>query len=364
MTPTCAASIARNWSPGAWEKIRSNCGFFLASEALPEYQNGLMKAAVFIEGGGPEVLRYQDVSDPVCPPDSVVVDVKAISVEGDDVLCRAASARSGEPRVLGHQCAGVISAVGADVHDRRVGQRVTCIDASGAYAEKRAVPARSTWLVPAALSLDEAACVPIAFALAHECLFEFGRLRRGERVLVHGAAGGVGLAAIQLARRAGAIVYATASSERKLDRIRRLGVQHAIHHGERDVVAAIAELTDGRGVDLVVDPVGGAALQQSLSCLAHRGRVLSCGNASRAPLLVDVSGMSGRSQSLTRVDVEAERRGEGEARISALIADLLDEVASGRLEVVIDRRYPLAEASTAHAHVESRAAVGRALLIP
>jgi NADPH:quinone reductase len=322
-----------------------------------------MKAAVYYEDGGPDVLRYEDVPDPVCDSHGVVIDVKAISIDGGDVLSRAAGVVINKPLIVGYQCAGVVAEVGAEVTTRKVGQRVTCIDFLGSHAERRAVPARSTWLVPNAVSAEQAACVPIPFGTAHDCLFEFGRLQDGEHVLVQGGAGGVGLAAVQLAKRAGAIVYATASSDEKLEHAREYGVDHPINYRERDLVATIKELTSGRGVDLVVDPVGGGVLQQSLACTGHRGRVMSCSNASRGKQL-DIRGMSGKNQSLTCVRFGAERCGRGEERVQRLVTELLEDVAFGTLKVAIDKCFSLSEAAAAYAYIESCSPVGRTLLIP
>ena len=133
-----------------------------------------------------------------------------------------------------------------------------------------------------------AACVPIPFGTADDCLFEFGRLQKGESVLIQGGAGGVGLAAIQLAKRAGARVFATASSDAKLDRLRDFGMDEGINYARGDLVAAVMRATDNRGVNLVVDPVGGDVLAQSLKIIGYRGRVVTVGNASRGERSYDI----------------------------------------------------------------------------
>ncbi len=322
-----------------------------------------MKAAVYYETGGPEVLRYEEVPDPVCHPRGVVIDVAAIGIEGGDVGNRARGALPSRPHIVGYNCAGVIREVGPEVSDRRPGQRVTALMVHGSHAERVSVPAAQTWLVPDALSLEHAACVPVAWGTAHDCLFEFGRLKSGESVLVQAGGSGVGLACVQLAKRAGATVYATAGSAEKIERLRKLGMDHGIAYRDVDFVEALRELTQGRGVELVVDPVGGDTLQRSLLCLAYRGRAITVGNASRGDLRVDPAPLSAGNRSLTGVFLGAEALFQA-PRVRGMIDAILRDLARGELQVVVDRSWPLAQAAAAHAHIESRAAFGRVVLIP
>src|SRR5574341_14039 len=210
-----------------------------------------MKAAVYYETGPPTVFLYEDVPDPVCGPGDVLVDVEAISIEGGDTLNRGGGEMATTPHIVGYQCAGTIAAVGDAVEDRQVGQRVVCTMMWGSHAERVAVPAIISWVVPDGLDIAEAACVPIAFGTADDCLFEFGHLEAGQSVLIQAGAGGVGLAAIQLAKRAGATVLATASSDDRLERLRAFGLDHGINYRETDFAAAARELTGGVGVNLV-----------------------------------------------------------------------------------------------------------------
>ena len=159
-----------------------------------------MKAAVYYETGAPDVFRYEEVPDPVCQPGGVLIDVKAISIEGGDVLNRAGGEMPRTPHIVGYQCAGVIREVGSQVTDRNVGQRVVCVMPFGSHAALVAVAGQQTFPVPDGLELEKAACIPVAYGTADECLFEFGHLKAGETVLIQAGAGGVGLAAIQLAR--------------------------------------------------------------------------------------------------------------------------------------------------------------------
>jgi NADPH2:quinone reductase len=322
-----------------------------------------MKAAVYYETGGPEVLRYEELPDPKCPPRGVVIEVAAIGIEGGDVGNRARGALAARPHVVGYNCAGVVREVGPEVTDRKPGDRVTALMVHGSHAELAAVPAQQTWLVPDGLSLEHAACVPVAWGTAHDCLFEFGRLARGESVLVQAGGSGVGLACVQLAKRAGATVYATAGSAEKIERLRGLGVDHGIAYREVDFVEAVRSQSGGKGVDLVVDPVGGDTLQRSLLCLAYRGRAITVGNSSRGDLRVDPAPLSAGNRSLTGVFLGAEALFQP-ARVRAMLDAILRDLARGELRVVVDRTYPLAEAASAHAYIESRAAFGRVVLVP
>jgi NADPH2:quinone reductase len=320
-----------------------------------------MKAAVYYETGAPDVFRYEDVPDPACYPGGVVIDVEAISIEGGDTLNRAGGEMTSTPHIVGYQCAGTIREVGEGVEDRTVGQKVVATMMSGSHAEMVAVPSLITWPIPDGADVIAAACVPVAFGTADDCLFEFGHLQAGETVLIQAGAGGVGLAAIQLAKRAGATVLATASSDDRLERLREFGMDHGINYSESGWVDAVRAATSGRGVDLVVDSVAGTVLAGSLQSLAYRGRCITVGSAGRDPQPIDVSALMMGNNSLTGVFLGAEIVNE---RTRDMIGRHIDDVAAGNLRVVVDRTFPLADAAAAHAYIESRRAVGRVVLVP
>ena len=322
-----------------------------------------MKAAVYYETGSPDVFRYEDVPDPEPKPGEIVIDVAAVSIEGGDTLNRLGGELSRMPHIVGYQAAGTVSAVGDGVAQFAVGDRVVTVGLDGSHAEKRAVAATFAWSVPEGLAIEEAACIPVAFGTAHDCLFEFGRLQPGETVLVHAGAGGVGVAAIQMAKRAGARVLSTASSDERLERLKELGLDEGINYADTDFVAECRRLTDGRGADVIVDSVGGATLQGSLRALAYRGRCVTVGNAGRTVgERLDVSGLGMNNQTLSGYFLGAELFFG--ARAHAMVAEQIARVASGELKVVIDRTFPLADAAAAHAFIESRQAFGRVLLVP
>src|SRR6476661_7305785 len=241
-----------------------------------------MKAAVIHENGGPDVLLYADVPDPECPDGCVQIDVEAISIEGGDLLARAGSPPPSVPHIVGYLAAGTVTEVGAGVEDRAVGDRLVTINAAGSHASKRVTPAIATWPIPAGLDAAQAACVPVAFGTAEECLFTAGNLEAGQTVLIHAGAGGVGMAAIQLAKQAGATVLSTASDDGKLERLGELGLDHGINYAKENFVERTRELTDGRGVDVILDSVGGQNLIDSIGALAYRGTLVSVGVAGRS----------------------------------------------------------------------------------
>ncbi len=322
-----------------------------------------MKAAVYYETGSPDVFRYEDVPDPEPGATEFLVKVEAISIEGGDTLNRLGGAMNRVPHVVGYQCAGTVVSTGAEVTGFAVGDRVVTVGIDGSHAELRAVSEPFAWKIPDGVSTDEAACVPVPFGTADDCLFEFGHLVAGETVLIHAGAGGVGIAAIQLAKRAGARVFATASSDDKLERLKELGLDEGINYARDDFVAEARRLTDGRGVDVIVDSVGGVTLQGSINALAYRGRCVTVGDAGRSVAEhLDISTMRPNNQTLSGYFLGAELLLF--PRPHAMIAGLLTDIAKGELKVVIDRAFPLAEAAAAHAYIESRQSFGRVLLTP
>jgi NADPH:quinone reductase len=322
-----------------------------------------VKAAVIFENGGPDVLRYEEVPDPDCPDGCVLIDVEAISIEGGDLLARAGSPPPSTPHIVGYLAAGTVVEAGAGVENPAVGDVVVALGANGSHAEKRVVPAVATWPVPEGLDPAQAACIPVAFGTAHECLFTAANLADGQTALIHAGAGGVGMAAIQLAKKSGATVFATASSDEKLSRLEPLGLDHGINYANESFVARVQELTDGRGVDVVLDSVGGKNLVDSIEALAYRGTLVSVGVAGRAGSGVEAMSLWTKNNTLRGVYLGGALLSEY-PRVHAMIAELIDRVASGELHVEIDRTFPLSEAAAAHAYLEGRKAFGRVVMVP
>src|SRR6187397_341192 len=257
-----------------------------------------MKAAVIYENGPPDVLRYEDVPDPECPDGCVLVDVEAVSIEGGDLLHRAGSPPPSVPHIVGHLAAGTVAEVGAGVEDRAVGDRVVTLFGAGSHASRRVVPAIVTWPIPEGLDAARAASVPVALGTAQECLFTAGNLEAGQTALIHAGGGGVGMAAIQIAKQAGATVLSTASSDEKLERLREFGLDHGINYATENFVERTKELTDGRGADVILDSVGGQNLVDSIGALAYRGTLVSVGVASRAGSAIEAQALWAQQNTL------------------------------------------------------------------
>ncbi|MQY46906.1 zinc-binding dehydrogenase [Rhizobiales bacterium RZME27] len=319
-----------------------------------------MHAAVYDHPGEPGVFRFIPVADPQPGRDDVLIAVEAISIEGGDLINRRLVAPPADNHIVGYAAAGTIIAVGADVTDRKVGDRVTSFDMSGSHATKRAVPASRTWHVPDKVDMTAAAALPISVGTAHHCLFARGGLVAGETVLIHAAAGGVGLAAVQLADRAGAKVIAVVSASERQERLRALGADHVIDRKQQDVAEEVMRITGGSGAELVVDPVG-STLNQSLSMLAPEGRLVFVGNAGGGDLAANLWPAMQANQSLLGVFMGPllER-----PVVHATVDDMLADVANGDLQVVIERVFPLAQAADAHAFAETGKPLGRVIMTP
>ncbi|MEO8363338.1 MAG: zinc-binding alcohol dehydrogenase family protein [Ilumatobacteraceae bacterium] len=322
-----------------------------------------MKAAVYYEVGDPEVLRYEEVAEPELRAGGLLVDVKAIAIQGGDTLNRRGGILATKPHIVGYQAAGIIRQVGEGVTSFTVGQAVVATMAFGSHAEVISIPAAFAWKIPDGLSLNEAAGVPVEFGTADDCLFEFGHLKKGETVLVQAGASGVGLATIQLAKKAGATVLATASSDDRLARLKDYGLDHGINYKTADTAKEVMSFTKGVGVNLVVDSVGGSTLEGSVASLAYRGRISWVGRAGREERPPEVWPIMQKNASITGVFLGAEMA-LNSARTYSMIGNLLERIAKKDLEVVIDRTFPLSEAAEAHRYIESRKAFGRVLLIP
>lgn len=319
-----------------------------------------MKAAVYDVEGAPGVLKYVDIPDPVTGPDDILISVEAISIEGGDLINRRSTPPPHPSWIVGYAAAGTVIAVGSKVSSRKVGDRVAAFNMQGSHAERWAVPAERTWLIPDGVDTAEAAVLPISFGTAHHCLFTRGMLRHGETVLIQAAAGGVGLAAVQLASQAGATVIAVASGTQRRSRLLELGADHVVDRTENNVVDSVRQYTHGTGVDLVIDPVG-TTLPASLAALAPQGRLVFVGNVGSGSLTVDLWPPMQSNQTLMGVFMGPLFEKPG---VWASVDDMLQAVAAGRIRVVIDRIFPLANAAAAHEFAETAKPLGRIVMKP
>ncbi|GAB4142508.1 MAG: zinc-binding alcohol dehydrogenase family protein [Sphingomonadales bacterium] len=320
-----------------------------------------MKAAFYRRNGAPDVLEYGDMPDPVAGDRDIVIKVHAISIEGGDLLNRRITPPPQFPHIGGYQASGTVQAVGKSVTQFSVGDRVVGFNWQGSHAELFAVPAHYAYPVPEAMELDLAATVPIPFGTASDALFEFGRLQAGETVLVQGAAGGVGLAAVQLAAQAGATVIGTASSAERLQRLSSFGMHHGINYRAEDIAERVMALTDGKGVDFVLDLAGGKSIKALLASVRYRGRYAVVGASSGDLPAFQFFDLIRKSLTLYGTSFGQEMH---TPRAHALLADLMARVADGRLRMPIDKVFNLADAAAAHAHVENGHPFGRVLMHP
>ena len=323
----------------------------------------MTKAIRFHVTGGPEVLRLEDVALGAPGPNEVRIRNAAVAVNFRDVLMRRGAHQAPKlPSGLGLESAGTIEAVGAAVSDVKVGDRVACVAGpDGAYAESRIVPAARVVRLPDEIDARTAASMMIRGMTARYLLHETYRVKSGDTILVHAAAGGVGLIMCQWAKHLGAQVIGTVGSARKAEIARRHGCDVPIVLGQEDVAARVRALTGGHGVPVVYDSIGQATFEGSLASLARRGVLASFGEASGDPAPI----APGRLGTLGSVYVTHPSLGDYTATRPELLATanhLFDMVASGRIRIEITAEYPLAEAAKAHADLEARRTTGSIVL--
>lgn len=323
-----------------------------------------MKAIVVDGPGGIEVLQVRENADPVPGAKQLLVRVEAVGINFIDVYFRRGLYKvAAYPYVPGLEAAGTVLAVGDEVTDFHVGDRVAASNFLGCYAEMALVPADRAVPVPTAVDLKAAAAVLLQGMTAHYLVESTYPLAPGQRCLVHAAAGGVGLLLCQLARRRGARVIATVSSEEKAKLARAAGAEEVVDYTVQDFVQEVARWTGGAGLDVVYDSVGRSTFDSSLRCLAPRGTLVLYGQSSGPvpPLDPQILAQSG-SLFLTRPVLGHYTRTREELLSRA--NDLFSWMAAGALEVKIGRTLPLVEAARAHELLESRATVGKVLLLP
>ena len=250
-----------------------------------------MRAAVVTEPGGPEVFKVVERDDPVAGADEVLVDVKASALNRADLAQRRGNypAPPGIPQdIPGLEMAGVVIGVGERVTSVKEGQRVFGLIGGGGYATRVATHERMAMSIPEGMSYEEAASIPEVFFTAYDALFSHCELVMGESALIHAAGSGIGIAAIQLAKNAGAFTYATASSVEKLDKAAAIGLDVGINYKEEDFAEVIKERTGGRGVDVVLDVIGAPYWERNLNSMAVKGRLVMVGSMGGSKLETDL----------------------------------------------------------------------------
>lgn len=323
----------------------------------------MSEAVVVHRHGGPEVLSVEERALPEPGPGEVRLRHRAIGLNFIDTYQRSGLYSMPLPFVAGNEAAGEVTAVGPGVTEIAVGDRVAYSGPPGAYAVERNIPAGRLAPLPDTIDFETAAAVTLKGLTAYYLLFETWPLEAGETILVHAAAGGVGLLLTQWAKALGARVLATAGSPEKVDLALAAGADHAIDYRQESFPGRVRELTDGRGVDVVYDGVGQATFEGSLDCLRPRGLMVSFGNASGPVSIPNLVVLSTKgSLYLTRPTTGSYLGTTEQLRTAA--AKLYAAVADGTLEVGINQRFALRDAAAAHRALESRQTTGSTVLLP
>jgi putative PIG3 family NAD(P)H quinone oxidoreductase len=322
-----------------------------------------MRAVVLDEHGGPEVLRVREVPDPVPGAEEVLVEVVATALNRADLLQRRGfyPGPAMEHEIPGMELAGRVIGMGDRVLGRSGGDEVMAIVGGGADAELVALHERQTIRIPTSVPLADAAAIPEVFITAWDALVLQGGLAPGGVALVHAGASGVGTAAIQIARAVGARVVVTASAG-KLDRCRSLGADLAIDYGSEDFVEAIADFTGGRGVDVVLDVIGGDYLPRNIDALAVGGRIVQVGVMGAGTVTFALGALLPKRASLIGTVLRSRPVEEKIAISQRFEREMVPWFESGALVPVIDSRFPLDQIADAHRHMEANANVGKILV--
>ena len=325
----------------------------------------MTKVFRFYEFGDPEVLRLEDAEVGAPGPGEVRVRHTAVAVNYREICLRSGlHPVASFPSQIGLESAGVVEAIGPEVDGIAVGDQVTCISGTdGAYAEARLVPAARVIKLPAGIDASKAAAMMIRGMTARALLYDTYPVRKGDTILVHAAAGGVGAILCQWAKHLGAIVIGTVGRDDKVAHARAAGCDHVIVYTREDFVARVRDITDGKGVPVVYDSVGRATFEGSLHCLQRRGVLASYGEASGHPDPIPPRRL-GQLGSLYLTHPSFRDSIPTREAFTESANDLFAMVMSGKIRIEIGRTYPLHEAPQAHRDLQSRAVTGSLVLIP
>jgi NADPH:quinone reductase len=313
--------------------------------------------------GPPDVLRLAERPDPVLGVGEVLIEVEAAGINRPDIIQRLGKypPPPGASDIPGLEVAGTIVAVSANVA-HEVGSRVCALVAGGGYAERVAVPHQQVLPIPAGLSAIQAAAIPETFFTVWANVFDRGRLKAGESILIHGGTSGIGTTAIQLARAFGARVFATAGDGTKCQRCMSLGAERAFNYREEDWVAGITHATEGRGVDVILDMVGGDYISRNLSLLAVEGRLLQIAFLKQPKAEIDFSVMMRKRAWITGSTLRPRTPAEKGVIAASLRTQVWPLLEAGTVRPIIDSVFPLADAAGAHRRMESGAHIGKIVL--
>lgn len=325
-----------------------------------------MTAIAITEPGGPEVLQPVTTDVPRPGPGELLIRVAAAGVNRPDVLQRKGGypPPPGASPFPGLEVAGTVAARGDDVAGWDMGTPICALVAGGGYAEYCLAPAPQCLPIPDGLTATEAGGIPETYFTVWTNVFDRGRLRAGETFLVHGGSSGIGTTAIQLARAAGARVFATAGTDEKCRACERLGAERAINYRQEDYVKVIKSLTEGRGVDLVLDMVGGDYIARDIDAMAMEGRHVSIAFLGGAKVTLNLQPLMVKRLTLTGSTLRPRSVAEKGAIAEALHRTVWPWLADGKVRPVIHRTFPLAEAAEAHRAMEEGSHIGKLVLLP
>ena len=321
--------------------------------------------AIVVQGTNQEPqLVWQEVPDVEFGADEVLVNVKATAVNRADLLQARGGYNppEGASEILGLEMAGVIAALGEDVEDWQVGDRVCALLPGGGYAEQVNVPAKMLLRMPDDWTFAQGTAVPEVWFTAYVNLFLEGDLQAGESVLIHAGGSGVGTAAIQLAKAVDVTVFVTASSARKLDFCRELGADFTINYKEEDFLARVLEKTSNKGVDLILDPVGGSYLDRNTKALARYGRLVNIGLLGGPKGEMNVALLLIKRLRLIGSTLRSRPPAEKVKITEQFEAGFWPLLRNGELKPIIDKMFPIQEAQQAHQYVEQNKNIGKVIL--
>ncbi len=307
---------------------------------------------------------WADVPDIRPKPEEVLVDIKATAVNRADLLQAKGlyPPPPGESEILGLEMAGVVSAVGDQVERWRIGDRVLGLLSGGGYAQQVAIHYQILLPVPDNWSFSQAAAVPEVWLTAFSNLFMEGGLKSGQNVMIHAGGSGVGTAGIQMAREAGAVVYVTAGTAAKLDRCRELGASLGINYKQQDFVEEVMAASQGRGVDIILDPIGGAYLSQNLDLLKDNGRLVNIGLLGGSTAEINLGAVLGKSLRIIGTRLRSRSLTEKIQITQKFKEWFFPMLEDGKLEPVIDTVYPIEAAQAAHDYVKQNKNTGKVIL--
>jgi len=324
-----------------------------------------MKAMIATQWGEPSEMQYAEVADPTPGPGQVLIDVKAIGCNFPDILIIQGKYQMKPPLPFspGHEVAGIALAVGAGVTRVHQGQRVFAMIELGAYAERAVADDTRVFAIPDAMAFEEAAAFALVNQTSYSALVHRAQMQPGEWLLVHAAAGGVGLAAVQIGKALGARVIATAGTAAKLEIARQSGADVLVDYRTEDWVERVKRVTDGHGADVIYDPVGGDVFDGSSKCIAFEGRLLVVGFAGGRIPSIAANRILLKNMSVVGVHWGMYQT-LGSPLVDQWMSALLAMYGKGQVWPVIYKTYPLAEAARALAAIASRESYGKVILVP